>query len=113
MLLKIINNVAFFSRQGISLRGHDEAESNVMQLLLLRGKDDPEINQWIKKDNKYTSPVILNEIMHLMSLQILRNIALDLNSAKCFTIMADECTDSSIKEHLLCFRWVNKELEVH
>ena len=81
---------------------------------MLRGKDDPEINQWIKKDNKYTSPVIQNEIMHLISLQILRNLASDLNSAKCFTIMADESTDSSNKEQLaLCFRWVSKELEVH
>ena len=79
MLFLNHSEYCILGRQGISLRGHDEAESNVMQILLLKRKDDPEINQWIKKnDNKYTSPVIQNEIIHLMSLQILRNLASDL-----------------------------------
>ena len=49
-----------------------------------------------------------------MVLEILRNIAADLQNASFFTIMADECTDSANKEELmLCFRWVNDHLEVH
>ena len=49
-----------------------------------------------------------------MALEILRNIAGDLQNASFFTVMADECTDSANKEELvLCFRWVDDHLEVH
>ena len=41
-------------------------------------------------------------------------MALDLQNACFFTIMADECTDSANEEELvLCFRWVDDHLEVH
>ncbi len=43
MLLKVIEVVQYLSRQGIALRGHYEVESNFMQLLQLRGKDDPRV----------------------------------------------------------------------
>lgn len=36
MLLKIIQNLQFLGRQGMAVRGHDDSESNFMQLLKLR-----------------------------------------------------------------------------
>ena len=55
-----------------------------------------------------------NEILQIMALEILRNIAIDLQNACFFTIMVDECTDSANKEEfVLCFRWVDDHLEVH
>ena len=49
-----------------------------------------------------------------MALEILRDIAANLQNASFFTIMADEATDSANKEELvLCFRWVDDGLEVH
>ena len=55
-----------------------------------------------------------NELLQIIALQILRNIAADLQNASFFTIMADECTDSANKEELvLCFHWVDDHLEVH
>ena len=58
MLLKIIEVLQYLGRQGISLRGHDEEESNFIQLLRLRGKDDPKIFQLLeRKGSKYTSPM--------------------------------------------------------
>lgn len=115
MLLKILQNVRFLGRQGLALRGHDDSESNFVQLMNLRACDDPKIIDWLqKKSNKYTSPDIQNEMLQIMALDILRNIAADLHNASFFTIMADECTDSANKEELvLCFRWVDDHLEVH
>ena len=115
MLFKIVEVIQFLGRQGIPLRGHDAAESNFIQLLQLRGKDDPRIYEWTKKKaSKHTSPIIQNELLLLMSLHIVRGIADDIQGAKFFTIMIDECTDISNHEQLvLCFRWVDDNLEVH
>ena len=90
-------------------------ESNFIQLLNLRACDDPKLVDWLKKkSDKYTSPDIQNEILQIMALEILRDIATNLQNAPFFTIMADEATDSANKEELvLCFRWVDNFLEVH
>ena len=72
MLLKIIQNLCFLGRQGITLRGHDDTESNFMQLLMLRGNDDPKVYDWMaRKSSKYTSPEIQNELLQTMALNIL------------------------------------------
>ena len=67
-----------------------------MQLLQLRGKDDRMIFEWLKKkDNKYTSPVIQNELLQLMSLQIIRDISGSIHEAKFYTIMIRECVSTN------------------
>ena len=70
----------FLGRQGIALRGHDDSESNFMQLMKsVRACDDPKIIDWLqKKSNKYTSPDIQNEMLQIIALDILRSIAADL-----------------------------------
>ena len=90
-------------------------KANFIQLLNLRACDDPKLVDWLKKkSDKYTSPDIQNEILQIMALEILRDIATNLQNAPFFTIMADEATDSANKEELvLCFRWVDNILEVH
>ena len=116
VLLKILQNVKFLGRQGIAFRGHDDAESNFMQLFKLQEMDNPELSAWMKRTDKYLSPEIQNEMLQLMSLSILRSIAKNLQSSHAFTIMADECTDISNHEQLvICFRWVDSDhdLKVH
>ena len=46
-----------------------------------------------RRVDKYCSPEIQNEMLKLMSLELLRGIAHNLHSAEMFSIMADECTD--------------------
>lgn len=47
-----------------------------MQLLKLRGEEDPSIIEWlVRKDNKYTSHEFQNEMLKIMVHQILRQIA--------------------------------------
>ena len=49
-----------------------------MQLLKLRGLDDPRIESWLsKKTNKYTSHEAQNEILKTMAISTLRKIAND------------------------------------
>ena len=76
-LLKVIQNVRFLARQGLPLRGDGKAEdSNFVQLLYLRGQDDPSILHYLqKKTDKYSSHQIQNELLHVMALKVTREIA--------------------------------------
>ena len=64
-LLKILSNVTFLARQGLAFRGDgDEVNSNFVQLLQLRGLDDPRISDRVsKKTNKYTLHDIQDELL--------------------------------------------------
>ena len=49
----------------------------------------PEMLQWIeRKACKYTSPENQNEIISIMALQVLREIASSIRKARFFTLMA-------------------------
>ena len=55
-LMKIIENLQYFCRQGQAIQGDTEHESNFFQLMKLRGKDDPKVVEWLEKaTNKYES----------------------------------------------------------
>ena len=58
------------------------------------------------------SPVIQNECLKFMGLNILRTVGKNIcDDAVCFSIMADECTDIANKEQLtVCLRWVGREI---
>jgi len=67
-----------------------------------------------KKTNKYTSPEIQNEILKLIALQVLREVAANLHSTTFYTIMVDETTDVSNDEQVvLCLRWVDDNFDAH
>ena len=104
------------ARQSIPIRGDgDEENSNFIQLFKLRGEDDPKFAKWLeKKTDKYVSADIQNELLKVMGLQVLRDIATSLHSAEFYSIMVDETTDVSNKEQaVLCFRWVSDDLIAH
>ena len=48
MLMNIMQNLQFFGRQGIPIRGHTETESNFIQLLKLRSNDQQASNENVK-----------------------------------------------------------------
>ena len=107
MFSKAIVQRSFFVETSTSPPG-DEMDSNYTQLLKLRGEDDPRIFEWIKKKtDKYTSGEMQNEMMKVMSLQILREGASALQNTAYYTIMIDETADISNQEQVVvCFRWV-------
>lgn len=115
-LLKVLSNIRFLARQGIALCGDgDENDSNFIQLLKLRGLDDPRIEPWLqRKTDKYISHDLQNELLKVMALSVLREIAASINRSTFFCVMSDECTDSSNREQLVtCIRWINDQLEPH
>lgn len=75
ILLKIISKIRFLSRQGLAFRGDgSESDGNYLQLLKLRGEEDPSLNEWLaRKANKYTSHKVQDEILKIMAYQKLRN----------------------------------------
>ena len=96
------------------MRGHkDENYSNVIQLCRLRGEDDPRLMAWLKKKtDKYTSAEMQNNMLQIMGLTILREIATCLQNSDFFCIMADETSDLSNHEQLvICIRWEDDKLE--
>ena len=63
---------------------------------------------------KHTSPEIQNEILEIMSLQVLCEIAQNIQSSVIYSIMADETADISSKKQLICcIRWVDDNLRQH
>ena len=122
-LRKVLENLIFLSRQGLPLRGNwestdetgsgAEVQSNFHQLLLLRGKDDPNIIDIMQqKPRKYTD--IQNEMLQIMALSHLRKIAANINEAGYFCLESDEVTDASNKEQVIvCLRWVDAQFEPH
>jgi hypothetical protein len=115
MLHKIISSIRYLARQGLALRGHgNDDDGNFTQLLQLRAIDDPSIFDWLKKkSSKYISPEIQNELLMVMSHEILRTLAKDIQQSLFYTIMVDEATDKSNKEQVVfVLRWVDKKLAV-
>ena len=100
MLLKIMSSIRYLARQGLALRGDgDEDDGNFLQLLKLKGEDDPAMLEWVKrKVNKYTSHEIQNDIVKVMAMHVLRNVATCLQQSPFLTLMMDETTDVTNKE---------------
>lgn len=113
-LLKILSNIRFLARQAVPLRGDGKGEpnSNFNQLYHLRAEDNPFLKEWLKrKGDNYLGHDMQNEMMKVMALKVLREIASEIQSAEFFAIMVDESSDSANKEQLvLCIRWIEDDL---
>lgn len=116
-LLKILSNVRFLARQSLPLRGDgDGSDSNFTQLYLLREEDNPILRKWRteKKTDKYVHNDIQNEMMKIMALQILREVAKNIQNADFYSLMGDEATDvSNVSQLVICLRWVDDDLVAH
>ena len=114
MLGLILSSVKYLARQGLALRGSDDAESNLIQLLRLRAEDNPQLLRWLDRSSKkYTSHENQNEMLEIMAHHILRKILSKIHDSPFYAIMVDETTDVSNKEQLtLVIRRIDENLEV-
>ena len=116
-MLKILSNVRFLARQALPLRGDGKGtDSNFNQLYLLRENDHPILRKWrtAKKTDKYVHNTIQNEMMKIMALQVLREVAQNIQSADFYSIMGDEATDiSNVSQLVICLRWIDDDLVAH
>jgi hypothetical protein len=116
-LKHIIEIIHFLARQGSAYRGHNENKTssnnlgNFLELLEFHCIFIPNLKENnASKVEKYTSPAIQNEIIHLISKQIVK---LNL-PRKYYAIICDETIDLSGKEMLaLCLRQVDDSLNIH
>ena len=78
-LLKIIECLQYLARQAMPMQGDTDEESNFIQLLKLRGKDQPVLLKWLeRKDDKYTSHEIQNQIISIMANNVIRDLVADI-----------------------------------
>ena len=111
--MKQISSLMYLLRQVLAIRGHEDMEGNLLQLLKLREENCPGLNSWIQS-RKYFSPEILNEQIALMGLAALRELLKDIRSALYFSVIADEATDVCNKEQMcVSIRWVDNCFEIH
>lgn len=83
-LTKIVGSIKYLARQGLALRGHVEDRGNLSQHLKEKADDDPVFRKWLDTQKQdYTSPLIQNEILSIMSNDIVRGIA---NAIRCLPI---------------------------
>ena len=59
-----------------------------------------QILDWLQKKGKFTSHDTQNEILKLMALSVLREIAVSLQRTELYTIMVDECADIGNREQV-------------
>ena len=90
-------------------------DSNLTQLLTLRAQEDSVLQAWMeRKNDRYLSHDMQNELLKTVALMILSKIGQAIKNSKFFIIMCDECTDASNREQLaICIRWVDADLEPH
>jgi len=85
-------------------------EGNFRAILKYKAKDIDYLKNHLESEsrNKYISPQIQNEIITIRGDLILSKLVKMVNSSQCFSVLADETTDVSVKEQLtLCVRFVN------
>ena len=100
-LMKILQNVVFFRRQSLALRGDgDDKSGNFYQLMLVRALDGPSLFKWISRSyDRHMSSTSQNEILKLLDLKLLRKIASDIAISHCCSILGYEATDVSNTQH--------------
>ena len=101
---------------GLALRGDgDESDSNYIQLLQLRGEDDPKVLEWLKcRNEKYTCSESQDEMLQIMALSILRDLVHRIKSSVFYSIMTDETADASNREQIvIVIRHVSDDLVPH
>ena len=81
MLFTQLTSLKYLMRQGLAVRGHDEEEGNLSQLLKCRSQDKTDIGEWLK-NGTYQSHDINNEIIQLMANQLLRGLLDEIRSAE-------------------------------
>ena len=113
MFLVVLTSPKYLVRQGLALRGHSETEGNLMQLLLSRTSDQPELKLYMD-DGNYLSHDIINELVSMMGTYVLKEILSDVKKAGKFSLIVDEASDISHKERLcISIRWTDSDFEIY
>ena len=112
-LLKIFTTIRFLARQGLPLRGHHNAQSNVNQFINLRSEDFSELKAWLTRKTTWTTAEIQDEMIKEMADAVLRGIIDEIKQRQIYCLLADETADiSQVEQMCICFRTVTGNLLV-
>ncbi|KAL4148749.1 hypothetical protein QTP88_002913 [Uroleucon formosanum] len=121
-IIPIIETIIFCGRQGLALRGHND--SGIISLQNSQIYNDGNFRESLRfkveagdknlanhletapRNATYLSPEIQNEVINACSNMIIEQLVSKINSAKCFTVLADETTDISGIEQLDFLKFV-------
>ena len=105
---------SFWQGKGIAFQGDTDEDSNFLQLFKLKANDDASMHDWLKRHDKCLSHDIQNEMINIIALRIVSDVAEGIRKNGYFSLMADECTDVLNKEQLaICLRHVDHNLVAH
>jgi Domain of unknown function (DUF4371) len=92
---------------GCAIRGHEDDEGNLMAWLQLRAGDLPDLKQLMQRRMAFLSHDIQNELLQLMSNNVLRQILGRVQNSPYFGVIVDETTDISTQEQVsMCLRYL-------
>ena len=114
-LVAIFTSIRYLGRQGLAVRSHSGGNSNFEVLLDERKNDIPELDSWLKREERYKwlSPKILNEILFDFSHAVLRRLTNKVKLAEYFGIIMDETSDISGQEQIsFCICIANDDLSI-
>jgi len=115
VLKSLFKIVLLIGKQGIAFRGHrddnivwfeeesDFNQGNFVELVRFRAETDKVLQDHLMnapRNAQYTSKTIQNEMIGIVGKHIRDEILLEVNTAKYFSVIADEVTDISNKEQL-------------
>ncbi|XP_039279145.1 zinc finger MYM-type protein 1-like [Nilaparvata lugens] len=111
----IFTTVKYLCRQGLAIRGHEDINSNFLQLLELRKKDVPELKDWLGRSGyKWISHDVQNEIIDILGKSVVRSVLDKIKNSEHFSIIVDETSDISIHEQVsFCVRTVSDDLIIN
>jgi len=108
MLIKILSSMRFLACQGLATRGHTDDAGNYMELLKLRSEDVHEMQLWLARKRRFLSHESQNEMLNLMSQQVLRSLLSEVKNHDFFALICDEVTDEARQQHLgISICWVD------
>ena len=119
----VIKTIILCGKQCIALRGHREDINsnnncgNFLAILKLLSETNSELKDHLDapsaKNATYISPGIQNELIHIISYDVLQKQLIDeVKEAKFFSIMADEVESHHTEQLPICVRFVDKECNI-
>ena len=105
-------SLRYLLRQGLAIRGHEELQGNLLQLLKVQSEDNKKLATFIE-DKNYQSPDVTNELIILMGNHLLQHLLHRIRECQFYSIIADETRDTSNKEQLsISLRWVDSDYNI-
>jgi len=93
-LKQIVTSLVYLAKQGMAIRGNTDSTSNFNQLLELRASDVMSLQSRLARCKyRWISHDIQNEILQILSTEVLNKILDEVKEAEWYSIMVDETND--------------------